>query len=121
RRPVLRAAVAELAVDVGRVDVSPEHLDEFLEADPARVIDHLNRFGMSGPPGRNLRVGGIGGFAVGVTRGGREHAVDLVEGWFHAPETAPGEGGYGVSLRRLRCSRIAVRQSEERQQEECVT
>src|SRR5258708_18156527 len=54
---------------------------------------------MPGAAVRDLLVAGIGGVPAGVARGGADHAVDLVEIGFHAPEAAAGEGRSGGLLR----------------------
>src|SRR5262245_4639337 len=100
RAAVLVAAVAELAILRQRIDVVPEHVEQLLVAHLGRVVDDLDRLGMSGAAVRDLLVAGIGAAPAGIARGGADHALDLVEVGFHAPEAAAGEGGLGGGRRR---------------------
>src|SRR4029079_19403361 len=93
RRPVLVAAVAELAVFRQRIVVVPEHVEQLLIADLGGVVSDLNRLGVPGAAGRNLFVGRLVALAAGIARGRADHARHLVEIGLHAPEAAAGEGG----------------------------
>src|SRR5271166_2429217 len=48
RSSILIAVVAELPVLRQRIDVVPEHVQELLIAEPGRIVDDLDRFGMAG-------------------------------------------------------------------------
>src|SRR5262245_22965262 len=100
RAAVLVAVVAELAILRQRIDVVPEHVEQLLVAHLDRVVDDLDRLGMSGAAVRDLLVAGIGDAAAGIARGGADHAFDLVEVGFHAPEAAAGKSRLGRSWRR---------------------
>src|SRR5262245_18048190 len=95
RAAVLVAAVAELPILRQRIDVVPQHVDHLLVADLGRVVDDLDRLGMSGAAVRDLLVAGIDAAPADIARGGADHAFDLVEVGFHAPEAAAGEGRLG--------------------------
>ncbi len=49
---------------------------------------------MAGGAGTSLLVGWVFFFAAGIADAGRDDALDLVEGWLHAPETATGKGRF---------------------------
>ncbi len=100
-RPVLRTAVDELAVAVGRVDQAPEALQQAFIGDDLRVVMDLNRFRVPGGAARYLVVGRILGGAAAVTGDRITHAGDLLEPGFHAPEAAAGEGCDRFVRRRL--------------------
>ena len=53
----------------------------------------LGRLGVPGGSRRDFFIGRIHRAASGVAGDGRDHAVQLVEGGFHAPEASPGKGG----------------------------
>src|SRR5436309_3119107 len=99
RGSILVAVVAELRLRRERVDVVPEDVEQLRVADLARVVDDLDRFGVSGAARRHLLVGGVPGVAAGVADGGREDALQLLEGGLHAPEAPAGEGRRGALLR----------------------
>ena len=107
RGGVLRAAVAELAARVGRVDVAPEHLEQLRIAHALRVVLDLHRLDMPGLARRDLLVARVHDRAARVARGGREHARQRVERRLHAPEAAAREdrdralGRRGLGDRRL--------------------
>ncbi len=99
RCAVLRALVAKLAGRVDRVDIMPEHIEQLFVADARRIVFDLQRFIVAGASRRHLLVGRIDLGAAGITGGGGEDAVDLVESRLDAPETTAGEHGCGARLR----------------------
>lgn len=98
RSPILIADVAELPVLHRGVDVMPEVIHQFLVADRLRVIGHPHRFRMAGPAAADLLIRRILQRAAGVTGFGAQHAWQLVEIGFHAPEAAAGEDRRGLGV-----------------------
>src|SRR5262245_22572733 len=66
RAAVLVAVVAELAILRQRVDVVPEHVEQLLVAHLGRVVDDLDRLGVSGAAARDLLIAGIGAAPAGI-------------------------------------------------------
>src|SRR5260370_16112856 len=95
----LVAVIAELPILRQGIDVMPKHVEQLVIPHLCWVVYEPHRFGMPGAAVRDLLVAGIGGVPAGVARGGAEHAGDLVEIGFHAPEAAAGEGRSGGLLR----------------------
>src|SRR6516162_7454518 len=118
RAAVLVAVIAELPILRQRIDVVPKHVEQLVIAHLGRVVDDLHRFGMPSAAVRDLLVAGIGGVSAGVARGGADHAVDLVEICFHAPEAAAGEGRSGGLLRLVPLPGGARKEAEGEQQTE---
>src|SRR6516164_3157686 len=118
RAAVVVAVIEELPILRQRIDVVPEHVEELVIAHLGRVVDDLHRFGMPSAAVRDLLVAGIGGVSAGVARGGADHAVDLVEIRFHAPEAAAGEGRSGGLLRLAPLPGGAGEEAEGEQQTE---
>lgn len=100
-RPVDLAAVAELPAVVERIDVSPEDVYQFAIADDLRIVDHLHRLLMPGPPGDHFLVGRVDRMSAGETGGNRIHSVDLVVRRLHTPEATAGEYRSLVSVGQL--------------------
>ncbi len=98
------AAITELAARVERIDIAPEHVQEFLVCHLGRIIGDLDRLGVARAPGGDLLVGRIDGGAAGIAGGGVDHPVQLVKGRLHAPKAAAGED----RDRAARGGRIAV-------------
>src|SRR5258708_24151862 len=116
RAAVLVAVIAELPILRQGIDVMPKHVEQLVIAHLGWVVYDLHRFGMPGAAVRDLLVAGIGGVPAGVARGGADHAVDLVEIGFHAPEATAGEGRSGGLLRLAPPPRRARREAREEQQ-----
>ncbi len=108
---VLRAVVAELLVFDRRIDVVPEHVEQFFVGHFLRVIDDLHGFRMPGAARRNFLVGRIFFLPAGIAGGGRDHARQHVERVLHAPEAAAGERGFRVGGSRARFGRLRVTRS----------
>src|ERR1039457_2567290 len=99
---VLIAHIAELAVLDCRVDVAPINVEQLAVAGFRRIKDDLYRFGVSCTAGGYLFIGGVLYLAARVAWSNRHHSRQLVEGGFHAPETAAGKGGFfGCCSRNL--------------------
>src|SRR5512135_2718256 len=92
--PILMPMITELPVLNSRVDIVPEDVQELLIGHFCRVIDDLNRLGVPCPSGRDLFVSGILFLPPSVTGCNRNHAGNLVEWVFHAPEAAACEGRF---------------------------
>src|SRR5258707_9567155 len=110
RAAVWVAVIGELPILRQGIDVMPKHVEQLVIAHLGGVVYDLHRFGMPGAAVRDLLVAGIGGVPAGVTRGGADHAVDLVEIGFHAPEAAAGAGRRGGRLRPAPPARRALAQ-----------
>ena len=67
--------------------VAPEHVEELVVRDLCRVVGNLYNFGMAGTTGADFLVGRVFLGASREAHGGRNNAIDLAEGSFHAPET----------------------------------
>src|SRR5262245_3644204 len=114
------AVIAELRVARERVDVVPEDVEELLVADRARVVDDLDRFGVTRATRRDLLVRGILGLAAGVADRRRDHPRELLEGRLHAPETATSEGRSGARRGLVRPGWEPADQDERAQQNEAT-
>src|SRR5262249_1127467 len=95
RRAILTAHVAKLPVRSERIDITPEHLEQLLVTDLFWIIGNLDHLCLSGLAGRYFLIRRIFLCSTRVTRDGRNDPVELVKGWFHAPETAAGKSGLG--------------------------
>src|SRR4051812_49024578 len=93
RRAVLASDVVALAIEGRRIMEPEEPAEKRLVAELRRIEDDLDRFGMAGPAGLDLGVGGVGGRAAGIPHLGRDHARDGPDDLFHAPEAASRESG----------------------------
>ena len=66
-RPILRAHVRPLTIQLGRVVRDhEEHLQQLLQAHLARIKHHLNRLSVSGAAGAHGRIRGRSGRAAGI-------------------------------------------------------
>ena len=105
RRAVLSAVIAELAVGHRRIDVVPEHVEQFLVRDLRRVVDHLDGLGMTRRARGDFFIGRVPLLPAGVAGRRREDARSLVERRLHAPEASARKcrdrlaGRSGVRLR----------------------
>jgi hypothetical protein len=92
RRPVLRADVGLLPVELRRIVGDREvHLQQRRVADLLRVVGDLHRFGMAGHAGADQLVASRFLRAAGVAGHRLDHAFDALEDALHAPEAAAGE------------------------------
>src|SRR3989442_11052432 len=92
RRAVLRADVGALAVQLGRVVVLPEHVEQLLVGDARRVVLHLHGPGVAGAPGEDDVAGRVRGGPARTAAGGRGDAVQMPEPFLHSPEATAAEG-----------------------------
>src|SRR5262245_50229631 len=92
-RAVLRPRVVPLPVHGGRVVHAEEPAEQLLVRQPGRVEYDAHRFGVAGPTGLHLLVGGVGGVAAGVADDGLDHAGDLPQDLLHPPEAAARQQG----------------------------
>ena len=91
RRPVLRAAVGALAVQLGRVvHHREEDLQDLAVADLLRVVFDLDRFRVPRGSHRNHVVVGGRLAAAGITGHGIDHARGVLEHALNAPEATAG-------------------------------
>jgi hypothetical protein len=120
RRAVLVAAVAELPIDDGRIDVDPEDVEQLLVRDLLRVVDDLDGLGVAGVVVGDLLVGRVDDATAGVAGRHADDADLLLVRRLHAPEAAAGErrfreaGGSG----RRRLGRDAERGEREQHADE---
>src|SRR5439155_22694863 len=84
--PVLRTAVAELAVSDRRIVVHPEDVKQLVVAHFRWIERHLDRFGVPRAPAGDLLIAGTLDAAAGITRNGRHDAGHVLEGFLRAPE-----------------------------------
>src|SRR5712692_3395136 len=94
-RAVLVADVAELPVLHGRIDVTPEIIQELFVCDLLRIVGYTHRLGMTGAAVADLFIGRVADRAAGIARLGIHHAGKLVEVRLYAPEAAAGKDGRG--------------------------
>src|ERR671931_2490934 len=92
---ILTAGVTELRVGRQRIDVAPEHIEQFFIADFRRIIDDLYRFRVARRSGADLFVSGILFSATGIAGDRGNHAFELIVGRLYTPETAPGKRCFG--------------------------
>jgi len=90
RRLVFVSLVAELAACIEGVDVDPIVFQQAVVVDGFRVVGYLYRFIVTVVASP---VGGVGVRAAGEARDNIEHALQLFEIGFHAPETTAGKHG----------------------------
>lgn len=58
-RAIRIAAIIELSAWIGRIDLSPEPLDEFLVGNACRIKGNFDRLPMARAPGADFRVGRV--------------------------------------------------------------
>ena len=85
------ADVVALPIARGRVVDGEEHPSRSLQREPARIEGDAHHLGVPGPPAAHGLVVRIGRRAARIARLDREHAVELVEHGFEAPEAAAAE------------------------------
>ena len=90
---VLGADVVALAVEGGGIVDGEEDVQQVGVGDASGVEGDADDLGMTGAPGADLVVGGVGGGATGIAGDDIGDAEDLVEDGFEAPEAAAGEDG----------------------------
>src|SRR4029079_9412947 len=90
-RAVLVSYVPALAVQLRRVVLAPEGLEQLLVRDPLRVVRHLHDLGVAGRVRANVLVGWVLECAALVADLGLGHAVELAERGLGAPEAAGAE------------------------------
>src|SRR6266540_5047330 len=92
---ILAAGVTELRIGGERIDVAPEHIEQFFVADFRRIIGDLYRFGVAGGAAAHFFVSRILFCAADIAGNRGDRAFKLVVRWFHTPKTAAGKRGYG--------------------------
>src|SRR5690606_18721751 len=98
RGAILAADIVTLSVELGRiVSHREEQLQQLAEADPCRIIMHLDDFGMPGFPGTNRLVVRGTGLTASITRGHTLNTVDRQKHRFHTPEAAPRQHKPGLT------------------------
>src|SRR5690606_8104689 len=94
RGAVLRAPVRELSAVVGRVDLPPEDVEDGGVVDLARIEALLDGLVVPGLARGGLLVGRAVRRSAGVARHRGDHAGQVVERRFDAPEAATGQRGH---------------------------
>src|SRR2546423_11014039 len=87
-RAVLVADVPALTVELGRVVLAPEDVEQLLVGDLLRVVGDLDDLGMAGRVRADVLVGRVLERAALVTGFGLRDAVELAERRLDAPEAA---------------------------------
>lgn len=90
---VLGAHIVALTIQGGGVMCFPENFQQFGKTDFSRIIYDLQAFRVTGFTTTHFFVGGILGFAAGVTGGYLNHSFQGGEYRFGAPEATVGQGG----------------------------
>src|SRR5205085_3634555 len=90
-RAVLVADVPALAVELGRVVLGPEDLEQLLVRDLLRVVGDLDDLRVAGRVGADVLVGRVLERAALVADLCPGYAVELAERGLHAPEAAGAE------------------------------
>src|SRR5690606_36699596 len=85
-RAILGAHIIALPHALGRVMLFPEGPEQPVEADYTRVINHFDRFGMTGSPRTDFFIGRIWRHSSLIAGGGHDHARQLPEQPLRAPE-----------------------------------
>src|ERR1700730_4640270 len=94
RGAVLGSPIRTLPVELSRIVVLPEPVQEFLVGKRGRIVFDFHRLGVAGAIGANILVSGISEVSAGVANPGRDHARQLAESGFNSPETACRKGGF---------------------------
>ena len=90
-RAVLVADVPTLAVELRRIVLAPEHVEQLLVRDLVRVVRHLYDLGVTGRVRADVLVRRVLERAAGVPHARLRDAVDLTERGLDAPEAACAE------------------------------
>src|SRR4051812_39110902 len=92
RRAVLRAHIATLPVQRGRVMQVPKPRQDLLSRDFLRIVDNFDRLGVARGSGAYIVVGGIGLGPASIAGSRGDHPIDAAVGAFDAPEASGGDG-----------------------------
>src|SRR5438094_5189442 len=87
RRPVLRAEIGALPVQLRGIVVLPENVEQVSVRNFSRIIFNFNGLGMSGAVGANVFVSWVLKVSTDVTNAGSGYAGNLAERRFNTPKT----------------------------------
>src|SRR5262249_52918963 len=85
---ILRSVVTELGIRGQWVNVVPEDVQELGVANFRRIVDDLDGLSVASPTGGHFLIGGMFSMTSRIAGRGGNHAFELIERRFHAPETA---------------------------------
>src|SRR5258708_19205408 len=86
-RPILRAEVWALAIQLRRVVIFPKDVQKLIVRHLGRIVVHFHRLGVSGAVRTHVFVGRVPQFPTGITHTSSRYARNLAERGFNSPKT----------------------------------